>query len=433
MSTREQIRRGAGAVQRRGLLAGAVVLLGAGLAKLAGPGRADAAHDTNIDYNSQTVLHADQINTVSSRTTVKSESGTTPLVVQNTSADTPQGQSAIFGATSRPNSGGTQGGGIQGLSTGASGMGAIGTAEAANGIGVYGAAARKFVTESGPGGTGVFGFGPGNGVAGRSDSIGVRGLSTPGTGVFGSSESGVGTIGTSISAAGMYGFSRSGVGAYGTSPTSVGLFGEGTQSAGVFGVSPVYGVWGRTTTGIGVNGDAEGAGIGVYGRAGAGGFAGYFLGNVYVSGTVLQGGASGPQAAVAGSAAMTAEDVGEAQLVNGSALVTLDSAFAEGAKDGGYLVFLTEEDDHNALFVTKKGTTSFEVWAKGAPNAGSRFNYRAVAKRRRERARDTAPGGERGAASSIAETSVTLPRNVPVPTPPALPDGMESAVPRGQR
>ena len=399
-------------LKRRGLLAGAAGLFGAGLARLTGPGRAEAGHNNTTTYTPEGVLHADVTNTTASATIIKSDSGFTPFMVQNTTADTPVGPCGIFAATSRENSGGQQGAGVFGLGTGGRGTGVAGLAEVSDGIGVYGAAARKFITEGGNPGSGVFGFGPTNGVAGRSDGAGVRGTSTPGTGVFGTSTSGVGSIGVSTSSVGVYGFSASAAGAFGKSATNVGLYGEGTQNAGVFGTSPVYGVWGRTNTGFGVNGEAVDNGIGVYGKAPAGGFAGYFEGRVFIAGVGILG--SDSAMGVSGSpAASSAEEVGEARLVEGRATVSFDGDAVAALGKGPYQVFLTPYGEHHRLFVLRRGPDDFEMRAQGDPTASGTFSWRAVARRSRADSRSA----ERSDAPRVA-----MPKDVPVPmAPPALP------------
>ena len=216
----------------------------------------------------------------------------------------------------------------------------------------------------------------------------------------------------------MYGFAQNAPGVYGTSPSAVGVCGQGTRNARVFGASPVYGVWGRSTTGFGVNGEATGRGIGVYGKAGAGGYAGYFEGNVYVSGTVIQGGLASPQAGASQSGASqaasrpTVERFGTGRLSGGRASVTLDPEFAEMVEGASYAVVVTEEDDHNGLFVTHKRANGFDVRTKDSPSASSAFSYRVMASRR---------PAARTATADESAPSVTIPRDVPVPTPPEPP------------
>ena len=260
----------------------------------------------------------------------------------------------------------------------------------------------------------MFGFGPTNGVAGRAGGgTGVRGESPNGAGVYGTSTSGVGSIGISREAAGLYGFSTNSVGAYATSPNDAGLYGEGTRNAGVFGASPVYGVWGRTNTGFGVNGEAAGAGIGVYGKAGAGGFAGYFDGPVFIRGVGVLGSSAAPEAtATQAASAQTVESFGEAQLVNGASSITVDQETVAAIEGGTYQVFLTPYGQHKALVVTRRGPSGFDVRAEGAPAEIGTFGWRVVAK---------AKPAARQAANADTTPRIVMPKDVPVPTAPELP------------
>jgi hypothetical protein len=178
-------------------------------------------------------------------------------------------------------------------------------------------------------GDGVRGIsGSGNGVYGQStDSIGVHGYSTSGRGMVGVSTSGYGVDGESFSSAGVlgysttnngvrggsssgdgvYGFSSNGRGVYGQSNGSDGVRGESSSGAGVRGLSTsgdgVYGFTSATGPGAwaGVAGysiDAYGvfgqssSGDGVYGYNSGSGRAGYFYGNVQVTGNLSKGGGS---------------------------------------------------------------------------------------------------------------------------------------------
>jgi len=141
------------------------------------------------------------------------------------------------------------------------------------------------------------------GVNSQGGSYGVFGYSLYGKGLFGSSTNnygvyGVGKIagvyGTSNNSSGVYGISSNGAGVYGTG-TVFGVIGENTSdasinNAGVVGQSQLY-------SGTGVYGYANGtSGTGVYGYsalhygivAASGkpqGFAAYFAGNTYATGT----------------------------------------------------------------------------------------------------------------------------------------------------
>jgi hypothetical protein len=202
--------------------------------------------------------------------------------------------------------------GVVGVDASSTGIGVFGSSTATNGQpdAVYGAA-------SSTGGVGVYGgagaatgftYGvigyvnssAGHGVTGWStssssavsDSSGVYGISasTQGSGVYGSSTAATGQ------AAGVHGISASTQG--------LGVFGESLTPSG-----PVRGVYGRvdSTQGVAVLGIAaatSGAtygvqgqalstqGVGIYGFAPAPGAAGYFQGNVTVTGSLSKGGGS---------------------------------------------------------------------------------------------------------------------------------------------
>jgi hypothetical protein len=157
----------------------------------------------------------------------------------------------------------TTGPGVNGIST--AGDGVQGHSSSATGRGVFG--------ENTAGGDAVFGIGNngGRGVVGVSnDHTGVEGSSDSGTGVWGSSTSGRGVNGISTSGDGVFGQASSGGrGVVGVSDSHTGTEGNSTSGTGV---------WGSSTTGTGV-----------YGKGGA--FAGYFEGNVAVTGDIFLTGA----------------------------------------------------------------------------------------------------------------------------------------------
>lgn len=76
------------------------------------------------------------------------------------------------------------------------------------------------------------------------------------------------------------------------------------------------------------------------------------------------------------------EDFGSAQLVNGQAVVVVDSLFADTVNlQAEYHVFLTPLGDCNGLYVSNKTATGFEVHELGGGNSNVSFDYRIVAKR----------------------------------------------------
>jgi hypothetical protein len=233
--------------------------------------------------------------------------------------------------------GGSSGGyGVHGMSTGSCGVagqstvndGVYGTSQASGHAGVHGK------STAGMGGYGVWGEDSlGHGVYGNSyESCGVYGRSSTSYGVVGRSVGGPGAAGISTSSYGAYDSSGSSTGAYGvtagTNQSGVagrshgsggtGVYGHasgGGTSAGVRGLadgsldnygvegdasggSTNYGVHGYASGGnaYGLYGNATGTGVnyGVYGRAsgGATNFAGYFNGDVTVTGNLSKGGGS---------------------------------------------------------------------------------------------------------------------------------------------
>src|SRR6266511_4209574 len=154
--------------------------------------------------------------------------------------------------------------------------------------------------------TNGLGFGVSGSHAGAG--IGVNGFSPRGIGVRGQSTSGIGVVGQHLATTGT----APGVSASTSStaddaralvatvtPTSPGVNsmavrginnGTGSNGVGVFGYhgGAGYGVWGSTYSGIGADGYSY-SGYGVRGSSGTG-LAGYFFGNVTVSGTLTKGG-----------------------------------------------------------------------------------------------------------------------------------------------
>ncbi|MBN2464050.1 hypothetical protein JXD38_00295 [candidate division WOR-3 bacterium] len=233
--------------------------------------------------------------------------------------------------------GGSSGGyGVHGMSTGSCGV----AGQSTNNDGVYG-------TSSAPGNAGVHGkstaIGGGYGVWGE-DSLGhgVYGVSYDSSGVYGKSSTGSGVVGRSASSVGVTGISMSSYGAYDSSSNSTGVYGvsAGASQSGVVGMShgsggtgvlghangggtctgargladgslvnyavrgdasggsSNYGVRGNASGGnsYGLYGEATGLGsnYGVYGTAsgGASNYAGYFSGDVTVTGNLSKGGGS---------------------------------------------------------------------------------------------------------------------------------------------
>jgi hypothetical protein len=77
------------------------------------------------------------------------------------------------------------------------------------------------------------------------------------------------------------------------------------------------------------------------------------------------------------------EDVGTSQLLNGEAVVNLESVFSQTVNaDMNYHVFLTPNGDCKGLYVTQKTATSFVVRELGGGKSSIGFDYRIMAKRK---------------------------------------------------
>jgi hypothetical protein len=198
----------------------------------------------------------------------------------------------------------TSGNGLNGSSTGSGSAGVYGSNVNGSGYGVYG-------YSSAASGTGVFGSAAGTGVLGTSTSgkgmygtstsgygvYGATGGASPSAGVYGSSTAanGIGVQGVGDNgpqAKGVYGTSSDGWGVYGFSSGANGVGVRGVNDdlgAGVLGDGGFYGVYGTGFTGV--YGFSVG-GTGVYGSTGNvnGNYAGYFSGNVNVTGSCCAAG-----------------------------------------------------------------------------------------------------------------------------------------------
>jgi hypothetical protein len=164
--------------RRSVVTAAAAAMTGAALAKLAAADDAQASHNTNIAYDSQTVIHTDVTNTGAGSTRISSNiSGTAAFVALN---NYPVGISRPDGMLGRTSYTTSNAAGVAGSSEAASGgIGVLGAADAADGVGVYGFAGSNVPSTVGPPGTGVYGSGPNRGVSGESaNGVGVQGVST---------------------------------------------------------------------------------------------------------------------------------------------------------------------------------------------------------------------------------------------------------------
>jgi hypothetical protein len=206
-------------IGRRGLVATLVALGGAAVAKLMSPERAEAGHNTNIAYDSQTVMHLDVTNTTAGSSRISSNiSGTAAAVFLN---NYPVGISRPDGLLGRTAYTTSNCAGVAGTCENATGgIGVQGAAKSATGTGVFGFAGSVVPSEPQPGGAGVFGVGP---------LVGVQGKSNPGTGVRGIGVIGVLGGATNTDTVGVQGNTQNGIGTVGqTVANGWGVFGQCT-------------------------------------------------------------------------------------------------------------------------------------------------------------------------------------------------------------
>ena len=224
---------------------------------------------------------------------------------------------------------------------------------------------------------------------------GVIGWSSQSLGVQGASFLETGVRGTSFRSPGIQGQSGVGTGVQGTSLRASGVTGiSGTQGpqvpntsniAAVLGTSDrQHGVIGATNANVGVIGFSTNN-IGVLGFTTTGGFAGFFLGNLAVTGTksAVVPFPDGTQRALycMESPELWFEDFGAAKLKDGRAVVKLDADFAKVIQRGDYKVFLAPEGDCRGLYVRRRGT-SFEVRELMGGKSSIAFSYRIAGRRR---------------------------------------------------
>jgi hypothetical protein len=280
----------------------------------------------------------------------------------------------------------------------------------------------------------------GNGVAGINNGggIAVYGAGDTGVGVWGQSSGagpvsdGVHGVTSSGAGSGVAGVNNSGaiggVGVYGTGGIGVYGISDGAQgNAGTYGqIGSTQSVLGQGSGGslVGVWGDGGPAFTGVFGTADGGsagafynnssGLSALFADNLDPSGmpfyawngatsgycNIDSGGnlnCSGTKNAVVPidsgkrKVALSAiespknwfEDAGAAQLVSGSAAVTLDPDFIQTVNtELEYHVFLTPKGDCKGLYISQQTPSSFEVRELGDGTSSIRFDYRVMALRK---------------------------------------------------
>jgi hypothetical protein len=136
---------------------------------------------------------------------------------------------------------------------------------------------------------------------------------------------------------------------------------------------------------------AASPGAGVTGICIGNGYAGQFIGNLFVTGQIFAGIKDAIVPFPDGSQRVLHcmespehwfEDFGSARLKRGRATVKLDADFAKVVMLGDYRVFLTPEGDCKGLYVQSKRGASFEVRELQGGDSSIAFSYRIVAKRK---------------------------------------------------
>ena len=295
------------------------------------------------------------------------------------------------------------GGQLGGWHYGVKAYGGYGGEVGSDGEAKRGPAVNEYCDFAGVFGTGIYV----TGVAGTSvNNIGVYGqagdpppvLSTDLTvtaGVFGLSNDRPGVLGISSYAPAAVGVSFLNTGVTGVSgvpgpqvPNTI------DHLAGVLGTSGYYlGVLGTSSNEAGVAGYSANA-VGVYGESGGTGpnaYAGFFRGNLRVTGAIQAGTKDAIVPFPDGSHRLLHcmespehwfEDFGTAKLKRGRAVVKLDADFAKTIKTGDYRVFLTPKGDCGGLYIKSKRGGEFEVRELAGGKSSVAFSYRIVGRRK---------------------------------------------------
>jgi hypothetical protein len=271
--------------------------------------------------------------------------------------------------------------GVEGGSVGFTGTAGV----SLNRVGVYGQ-----VEDSPPVPTGLRA-----GVLGvASTQPGIIGFARDGDGAQGLSFSGIAIRAASFFGPGVHSISGALTGVTGISgtngptipnpnlPNIAGVIGSSDGLPGVVGTSRVQvGVYGFSSNTVGVVGQTSNAAS----------FAGAFLGNVHMTGTLTSDSVKGavvpfPDGTKRLLVCMESpepwfEDFGTANLKGGRALVKLDADFAK-VITRGYRVFLTPEGECRGLSVRRKTAASFEVRELMGGKSSVAFSYRIVGRRK---------------------------------------------------
>ncbi len=258
--------------------------------------------------------------------------------------------------------------------------------------------------------------GPSLTVSNGSNGLGILGYSVNSVGIEGTSQE------DANFASGMLGYEDGettetiGVYGYTSSPSGMGVYGQNVAPSSVLFLPPYAGVWGDSSDGEGVVGTSDNyiafQGINnndsyptmiLENRVPNDGFGDLLLafgentggeceidvfGNLYCSGGLangiaLDGGSRKVAMPSVGATENWFEDAGSGELSRGSAMVRLDSTFAQTVNtDVEYHVFLTPKGDCEGLYVSNENPEGFEVHELRHGRSSIAFDYRIMAKRK---------------------------------------------------
>ncbi len=330
----------------------------------------------------------------------------TGVGVGGTANNTAGANFGVFGESSS-----TSGTGVSGAALATTGfaVGVAGSSNSSSGVGVVGDA----LSDTGS----AFGV---KGVTASSTGVGVYGVAVSTSGA----NLGVEGIASSPSAAGVQGTNNSptgtafGVTALTVSTGGIGIYGVAVEPSITTGAARPVAVWGSTTVsgGVAVAGTADdgyamaaanysldsatvrfenqepddpsGLVVRTVGTAFDGSCFIDVSGDLLCTGTVDGGALVDDGTRRVALYAMEApenwfEDAGSASLAHGSAVVQLESVFAQTVNSGvEYHVFLTPKGDCKGLYVTNETANSFEVRELSGGKANIAFDYRIMARRK---------------------------------------------------
>lgn len=254
-------------------------------------------------------------------------------------------------------------------------------------------------------GSGVYAYGGSYGVIGSASSngTGLYGYGSYGLRAYGgpygtySSGTSYGVYATTDSGKGVYGYANSGNGVYAYSVSGGALVAAAPRGTAVRAASTSsYGLYATTTSGTGGYIATSTGAVGLRVKnatTGAGYYALVTEGDVLISGNYSATGTKSARVATSQGARLmyAAEstqniftDQGSAQLVNGRAVINIDSLYAQTVSlNNPYQVFLTPNSaDTPGLAVVSKTATSFEVRELKGGTGTYRFDWRIDALRK---------------------------------------------------